>query len=522
MQRSDLSPLSRIIVDLAIRLSTSTRYKRYKRTVYDLLENPDYPYKKYLDLVMIFLIVSSVAILVYEVRHTVAAWLDLYDIYFVSFIFFIEYIARLWVHDDMHREILSEYEQSKFLNKPFSLRVPLIEIAKKKLAYMATPAMIVDLLAILPAYRPLRILRIFILFRVFKLLRYTRSIKQFVDVVKSKRFELITLLFLLFFIVVTAGIAIYVFEEDKNPQINSLFDALYWAIVTISTVGYGDIAPVTPQGRAVSVLIIISGIAMISFVTSVIVSAFSEKLHELKEHRIVEEIRKNDTFLIICGYGQLSKMFLRQKPQEKYLVIDKDRERVEEALREGYRAICDDASRHEVMARFFVPHARVTVLALTPNDVENTYIALTAKSLSREAVVIARASDETMERKLRLAGADHVLLPNQVTSRMLLTAITKPVMYHGLHALLTGHNVAYIDELHLKRMPLLHGKSVADVDFASFKLLLIGVQRGGLNGTFLFNPKKTLRFEEEDVLVVMGLKISVAYFARYFSGVHYA
>ncbi len=87
----------------------------------------------------------------------------------------------------------------------------------------------------------------------------------------------------------------------KTGDINSLFDAIYWALITISTVGYGDISPKTPEGRIVSMIIIISGIAMISFVTSVIVSAFSEKLDELKENRIIEKINKSKEFIIICG-----------------------------------------------------------------------------------------------------------------------------------------------------------------------------------------------------------------------------
>ena len=80
--------------------------------------------------------------------------------------------------------------------------------------------------------------------------------------------------------------------------------------MTITTVGYGDIAPVTDAGRAISMLTIIAGIGMISFATSVIVSAFSERLSEIKERRIIEQVNKSRSFLIICGYGQMAKMFL--------------------------------------------------------------------------------------------------------------------------------------------------------------------------------------------------------------------
>ncbi len=204
------------------------------------------------------------------------------NVYAVTAIFALEYILRFWVYNDLHVLIIREYEESKFLDKPFNVWIPIKKFLKEKIVYLLSPSSIVDLLAILPAYRPFRVLRIFVLFRVFKLLRYTKSINQFIEVLATKRFELMTLLFLLIFIVSTAGIAIYVFEEQKNRDINSLFDAIYWALITISTVGYGDISPKTPEGRIVSMIIIISGIAMISFVTSVIVSAFSEKLDDYK------------------------------------------------------------------------------------------------------------------------------------------------------------------------------------------------------------------------------------------------
>jgi len=101
----------------------------------------------------------------------------------------------------------------------------------------------------------------------------------------------------------------------------------------VTTVGYGDISPVTIYGKIVSFVIVIMGITMISFATSVIVSAFSERLDELKEDRVAEQLTLNKEFLIICGYGQISKIFLREylqsfEREEKealpYIILDKD------------------------------------------------------------------------------------------------------------------------------------------------------------------------------------------------------
>jgi len=515
--------LRRWIINLAFFLHDSKNYNAFKALGANLLLNSDYKYKKYFDIFMILLIVSSVTILVYEVKHTLPAWVDFFDIYVVTIIFTLEYLARVWVQNSWSKEVVKAHGEAKFLAKPFLLFSPTKKIAKEKLLYLLTPSAIIDLLAILPAYRPLRVLRIFVLFRVFKLLRYTKSIHQFVEVLATKKFELFTLLFLLLFIVATSGIAIYVFEERANGDINSLFDALYWALITISTVGYGDISPVTTEGRVVSMLVIIAGIAMISFVTSVIVSSFSEKLDELKENRLIEEINKNEDFMIICGYGQMTRMFLKSYAKEygdRYIIIEDDKAKVEEATKEGYRAIHEDASRHDVISKFNTQYANITLLALTGSDVANIYIILNAKTLSTNIKIITRATDEGIAKKCKLAGADHVVRPNVVANKMLLTAITQPVMYHAIYAILTGQHLAQLDEVSLMEHQKLVGKKIEEIDFKQFKLLFIGIQKG-LNGDFVFNPPKNMLLEEQDILLLMGRHVSIEHFKASFEEVHY-
>jgi len=450
MKKSFRERIESGIIQQAIRLNRSPRYRHARKVVRDILENSKNPYKRVFDAFIIFLILSSVFILIYEVKHPVPIWLDWYDIYFVSLVFLIEYLLRLWISSDLSGELVEEYEKALTVGREFRLWPALARGLKKKLAYMVTPAAIVDLLAILPAYRPLRVLRIFVLFRFLKLLRYTRSINQFVEVLATKRFELLTLLGLLFFVTLTGAIAIYVLEDMHNPSINNLFEAIYWSLVTITTVGYGDIAPVSEMGRLIAMIIILLGVAMISFATSVIVSAFSEKLHALKEERIVESINRTSEFLIICGYGQMTKMFFRQAEAKRYnyIILDKDPERVQEAIHDGYDAIVDDASRHTTLSRFNVKGAKVTVLCMSHDDVENIYITLNAKSINPRIRVIARASSPKIVSKYERAGADHILLPNQVASTMMVFAVLKPIMYKAIHAIFTGQNVALLDEVH--------------------------------------------------------------------------
>lgn len=515
--------LKKLLLSYAFFLHGSARYKKIKETFYNLLQNSDYRYKKYLDIFMILLIVVSISILVYEVKHTMPVWLDNFDIYVITFIFVLEYLARIWVYNNWHIKIVNAYEESKFLNNHFSIWEPTKEVLKEKIAYMVTPSAIIDLFAILPAYRPLRVLRIFVLFRVFKLLRYTKSIHQFLHVLATKKFELFTLLFLLLFIMVTSGIAIYVFEDKANPNINSLVDALYWAMITISTVGYGDISPVTTGGRVLAMVIIIAGIAMISFATSVIVSSFSEKLSELKEDRLIEEMNKTNKFIIICGYGQMTRMFLRSYAKEytnRYIIIEENKEYVEMALKEGYKVIHEDASRHDVIAKFNINYARITLLALTSSDISNVYITLNAKAISSKIKVISRASNNSIAKKCRLAGADHVVLPNMIANRMLFTAITQPVMYRVFYSILTGQHLAHLDEIKIFHYQKLLGRKIENIDFKGHKLLLIGIQ-AGVNGKFIFNPPKRLSLQNEDVLLLMGRKMSIENFKRIYKEVNY-
>ena len=184
--------LTRLIVYFAYFLKSSPYYRNTKLFFYNLLENPDSRIKSYFDVVMICLVLLSVFLLIYEV-DTQLTKIDMLFEHVLIILFIIEYLLRAWLYNDVHKIILEHYEKAEYLNSPFRLGEVARLILAKKIEYIFTPLAVIDLLAILPSYRPLSVLRVLLIFRLFKLFRYFKSLKLFAEVLDSKRFELYNL-----------------------------------------------------------------------------------------------------------------------------------------------------------------------------------------------------------------------------------------------------------------------------------------------------------------------------------------
>ena len=512
-----MNVFSRIIIDIAYALQASARYRGVKHFFHNLLENSDYPYKRYFDYAMIVLIFVSVFILVREVKfHVNDGWL-FFNNYVISIIFLGEYLLRMWIYSDNSKIAIEQYEKDLFLQRDFQLWRAVGKMLAKKFEYMRSISAIIDLLAIVPFFHELRLLRIFILFRVFKLFRYTQSLKNFTSVLSSKKFEFLTLIIFVAIIMFVSAVLIYVMEAN-NPDspINTLFEAFYWSLVTISTVGYGDLAPVSEAGRSVAMVIIISGIAVLSFSTSIVVSAFTEKLDEIKEGKQLEDIRKSKRFYLLCGFDELGQQVASKLHRlgRKVVVLDDNRERIKRAEEHGFKALAYDPAALESYHRMGIDLSKqvIAVLCLRDSDVKNVYTALTIRSMNKEVRVLSVLVEQQNRKKLQLAGVDEIVYTQELVGMIAREFSGKPVAFEAIHALRSEDTGVYIEEIVIDERMTRHIKTVNELGLLRYRLILLGLFKQA-SEEFWFNPGGTTQLEPGDIMLIIGDKSLIGEFS---------
>ncbi len=200
-------------------------------------------------------------------------------------VFTVEYIFRFWACD-----VDDKYAGTKFV---------------KKLKFFFSIYGLIDLFAILPFYLPfiflidlrfIRILRVFRLFRVFKISRYSKSLKLISSVLKEAKEELFVSIFIVFILMVFSATLMFYIENDAQPEkFQNIGDAFWWAIATLTTVGYGDIYPITSYGKFLSAIIALLGIGFVALPTGIISSEFIRRVQNNKT------FKNNDCKCPKCG-----------------------------------------------------------------------------------------------------------------------------------------------------------------------------------------------------------------------------
>ena len=504
--RQNISIIENFILDLAYSIHNSVVYQNRKKFFTNLLENSNYKYKKYFDTFMIILIFISVAIFIKEVKPNYHNPTLLFlNNYIISFIFLVEYLLRLWVSSDVSKIIIEESEHNEMLNEKFNLYEAIKNVMIIKFKYISSPKAIIDLLAILPFSHEVKLFRILILFRVFKLFRYAKNIETFTDIIISKKFEFLTLLVFSTVVVFISSILIYSMEaNNNNSQINTLFEAVYWSIVTISTVGYGDITPITQAGRVVAIFVIIAGITVYSFTTSLIVTSFTERLDELKDKKLIYDILKLKNFYIICGYENISKeLGDKLKKNSKVIIIEKDKEKANMASKDGFIVLNKDPASVNTYKNLYIDKYVKAIISLADSDVYNVYTALTIRSFNKRVKIASILINQSNKNKLKFAGVDDIFYEKELIGVVAKEFVGKSVAFEAIYAMRVNYNAIKIKELLINSRIMDNFKTVEELNNQKYRIILLGIYKRALND-FIFNPSNSTKIEVGDYILLVG------------------
>jgi len=307
---------------------------------------------------------------------------------------------------------------------------------------------------------------------------------------------------LLLFITIFSGTIGYIVLEGMTP-----FDAFYMVLITISTVGFGEIKPLSELGRAMTLLIIVSGISLLTYTLGQVATIFLEgELRKILGRRKLEkQIAALKGHYIICGYGRIGQIIVKELKAANMplVVIDQDQAGIDQLEAEGILYLMMDATSDDALEAAGLEKARGLVTAVS-SDADNVFIALSAKGLRPDIFILARASDAKNERKLLRAGASRVVCPYEMGGRRMAEILNKPTVVDFLDQTMMRSELGLqMEEAQISEDSQITGKTVMSSNLRQeFGVIIVAIKRK--TGEMVFNPGPAEVFNAGDVIVVIG------------------
>jgi voltage-gated potassium channel len=326
--------------------------------------------------------------------------------------------------------------------------------------------------------------------------------------VNFRRFFFLSSLIVLVVVLGTTG---FVFIEGYT-----FLEALYMTVITVSTIGYGEVRHLSNAGRVFNIFLIGASLITTAFAITMLTRYVvdGEINRYFKHRRIMSAIDQLSDHVILCGYGRNGRQAAETLKRHKvnFVVIEKDELRIEQEALNGSKLlfIKGDATEDETLMRAGILRARSLITAL-PEDADNVFIVLSARSVNEDIQIISRASHVGSVQKLRKAGADNVILPDKIGGLHMATLVTKPDV------------IEFIDYLAGEEGESIHLEAVAyEVLPEALKekplIEVMAWQKTGVNclgvknaeGKFVINPPDTTIVTKGMRVIVLGTKEQIA------------
>ena len=284
-------------------------------------------------------------------------------------------------------------------------------------------------------------------------------------------------------------------------------DAFYMTIITVTTVGFSEVRPLDAEAKIFTVLLIVTSVFIFAFAISVITEYILSRnaLQLLKKKKVKNKINSLSKHVIICGFGRNGNQAAeRLKAYNRpFVVIEKNREVIEK-FEEEILFIEGDANEDDTLIEAGIDRAQYLITAM-PDDAANLFVVLSARQLTKNLFIISRASQITSQKKLRLAGADKVIMPDKIGGDHMASLVVIPDLITFMDKLSTdGENTTNLEEVTIESfMTKIDNHSLRDLDLRrKTGCTIIGYIEP--NGNYIINPEADLKLQPQGKVIVLG------------------
>ncbi len=294
-------------------------------------------------------------------------------------------------------------------------------------------------------------------------------------------------------------------------------EAIYLTTSTATTVGFGDIVPVTGAGKRFTVVFMLVGVGTVLYALSILAQVFiqNEILGALDVRRRTREMEKLSNHYIICGAGRVGRRMIGSLTRDKipYVVIEQNKNQIERI--EDYErsfVLMGDATHEKNLRAAGVERAAGLATCLS-DDALNVYVALTARDLNKDLHIVSRAIEEEAEPKLIRAGANRVVSPIIIGSQSMTRALIKPAIADFMESIVAENLDLVFEEIRVSNDSVYLAQSLMESNIRNdLNILIVAIRRK--DGKMIFNPSGATKMLEGDLLIVIGKAESVQQFAK--------
>ncbi|MBU2920174.1 potassium channel protein [Winogradskyella psychrotolerans] len=285
-------------------------------------------------------------------------------------------------------------------------------------------------------------------------------------------------------------------------------DAIYMTVITVTTVGFAEVIPLDPQSKIFTIFLILTSVVIVGYAISIITDYILSRnnFEDIKQRKMQKKIDAMSNHIIICGYGRngkqaAKKLLAYDKP---FVIIERDKEIIEKFQENNIPFVFGNANEDEVLFEAGIEKASTLISAL-PSDADNLFVVLSARQINSKLTIISRASEETSYNKLKLAGANNVILPDRIGGDHMASLVVIPDLIEFIDNLgVVGERNINIEEIKVEQLYNINEvKTIRDLDLRrKTGCTVIGFKDD--KGDYIVNPEAETKLIAGSKIIVLG------------------